>query len=532
MITGFIKNAIVNLIGDFDFEDFPCATTDRAGAIIKSNEPFKRYISDELGLRLGELTEIRGVDGVAFCIVKGRTWIIKHKKVFRDRYQILLLPKISEFPEISDILELPMLFIDSEGIIRYRNKLAFEKFRFRARDYFSKYCMEFSLSMLSSGLNLDLDFSNNKCRVSFYRGLNNLWLVCIRDAKDSRSLDKSKDQRTLSIVHDFRNILSLIDMNCQMFQESGGKSKEVEQIRDTIKNSSKMIQDILQVNRSKVESCCISNLLFSMEKIIKKLLGEKINLSLNLEETLGQTMISEVDLERMILNLVLNAKDAMNEVGSLEISLLKRHFPDSWSMNGFQMLAGFYLLLRFEDTGIGISPENQRRIFQPMFTTKENGSGLGLSTIASILKDIGGAIEVFSKPEKGSRFDLYMPLTESLEETVSKKRILLVEDNRQFLDMCSSILHREGYEVKKFLDAENALNYLKKNAIDLLITDANLPGISGADLAYRAQVDRILVISGYEESILRKKFPANAEFMLKPIRMDELREKVKLVLSK
>ena len=98
--------------------------------------------------------------------------------------------------------------------------------------------------------------------------------------------------------------------------------------------------------------------------------------------------------------------------------------------------------------------------------------------------------------------------------------------------MCSSILHREGYEVKKFLDAENALNYLKKNAIDLLITDANLPGISGADLAYRAQVDRILVISGYEESILRKKFPANAEFMLKPIRMDELREKVKLVLSK
>lgn len=533
MITKFIKDAILNLFGDFEFDDFPCAVTNKAGIISKSNEVFRRYISDEIGIRLGDVSEIRSTDGVAFCVVNGRKWVIKHKKILRDQYQLVLLPQISDFPEVSDILELPMLFIDGEGVIRYRNKLAKEKFRFRVKDYFSKYSSDFSPTMLSNGLNLDLYICNNKCRVSFYKGLSGLWLACIRDAKDSRSLDKSKDQLTFSIVHDFRNILSLIDMNCQLFQESGGKSKEIEQIRDTIANSSKLIQSILDVNRSQIESCCVYDLLVSMENVIQKLLGERINLSMNLEDDISRTMISEVDLERIILNLVLNAKDAMNEVGSLEIKLFKKYFSDSWGVNGFQMLSGSYLVLRFEDTGIGILPENQRRIFEPMFTTKQDGNGLGLSTVMSILRDARGGIEVFSKPDKGSRFDLYMPITETSQKTGAlKKRILLVEDSRQFLDMCSSILHREGYEVKKFLDAETALVYLKKNAVDLLVTDANLPGISGAELASRAQIDKILVVSGYDESLLRKKFPPNAEFLLKPIRMEELREKVKMLLSR
>ena len=530
MISKFIKDTLVSLLGDFDFEDFPCAITDRSGVIIKSNEVFKRYIFDEIGVKLGEIAEMRTIDGTAICSAKGRKWVVKYKKIIRDRYQIILIPKIAEFPEISGIVELPMIFIDQEGIIRYCNKLAIDKFRFRTKDYLSKYCGEFSPSILSANLNLDLDFSNNKCRVSFYKGPNDLWLLCIRDVKDSRSIDKSKDQLTFSIVHDFRNVLSIIDMNCEMFLEKGGKANEIQQIRETVKNSTKLIEQMLSASRTRVESCCLYDLLSSMYDILKKLAGDKISINLKLEEKLGRTMISELDLERVVLNMVINAKEAMNGVGSIEISLVKKYFGDAWSINGFQMTSSFYLLLRFEDTGPGISPENQRRIFEPMFTTKQNGTGLGLSTVMSILRDGAGGIEVFSKIGKGSRFDLYMPLIQGAQKADTRKRILLVEDNRQFLDMCSSILHREGYEVKKFADAESAIDYLKKNPVDLLITDANLPGISGADLAYRAQVDKILVISGYEESLLRKKFPIGSNFMLKPIRMDELKEKVNSIL--
>ena len=124
-----------------------------------------------------------------------------------------------------------------------------------------------------------------------------------------------------------------------------------------------------------------------------------------------------------------------------------------------------------------------------------------------------------------------MPLIQNAGQQKTKKRILMVEDNRQFLDMCSTILHKDGYEVKKFLNAEDALLFLKKNPIDLLITDANLPGASGADLAHRAQIGKVLVISGYDESLLRKKFPPGTIFMAKPIRMEDLREKTRTLLG-
>ncbi len=197
------------------------------------------------------------------------------------------------------------------------------------------------------------------------------------------------------------------------------------------------------------------------------------------------------------------------------------------------MRPGFYVVLRFEDTGCGICNDDLTKIFTPFYTTKTNGNGIGLSTIASLLKDISGNIECKSEVNIGTIFDIYFPiiqatnvtsdaaLTNNKQSLLLNKRIILVEDSHDVRDMLTLILKRAGYNILSFGTAEEAISYISTNPIDLVITDANLPNKNGGCVASIAKKNnpnvKIIVISGFDKKRLSQIFPVDSIFISKPI---------------
>ena len=283
-----------------------------------------------------------------------------------------------------------------------------------------------------------------------------------------------------------------------------------------------------------------SEALISLTKIIDKITGSAIKVIYDIKETMGKVSLSQSDLERIILNVVMNAKDSIKAYGTITISLYKRYFDEPWSTNGCYLRKGFYLVLRISDTGCGIQYENQEKVFTPFFTTKKNGNGLGLSTILSMLKDNGAGINLLSTPLKGTCILIYMPImqgvfteevqTNEVQEEIKplQAKVILVEDNPDVAKICKIALEKDGYQVLAFHSGEEAIKTLETTDIDLLITDANLPGINGAELVTKCidRIPRLLVISGYDKSILSDLFPSKAEFLPKPISLFKFREKV------
>ena len=203
-------------------------------------------------------------------------------------------------------------------------------------------------------------------------------------------------------------------------------------------------------------------------------------------------------------------------------------------------------MMSFTDSGMGINKEITHKVITPFFTTKRNGNGLGLSTISSMLRDISGGMNIFSRPGYGTRFDIFMPIVQAgtklksnkdsqndTSKTYSKRSgtIVMIEDNHDVLEICSLVLEKEGYDLRKYSNAEEALIDLQnREKLDLLVTDANLPGMNGAELVRQAKkyccINNVLVISGYEASLLKDKFPNGTHFMTKPIPISEFRKKV------
>ena len=284
--------------------------------------------------------------------------------------------------------------------------------------------------------------------------------------------------------------------------------------------------------------------------LMRSMIGEDVRLRVDLFEGPPlQVIADQAQLGQVILNLVVNAKDAMPEGGELRLTTRPLDVPESEATGDREARAGSCAVLDVEDTGSGMSDEVMARIFEPFFTTKgaEKGTGLGLPTVASIVSDAGGSVEVDSRPGRGSRFTVLLPRvtaepTTPLDRTAESHAtppgtgatVLVAEDEEMIRALIADLLSAHGYEVIEAADAESALERARAwdGDIHLLISDVVMPQMSGIELAHRIWQTRpglpVLLVSGYDEEALERAggVPDEVDVLLKPFTPGDLLERV------
>jgi CheY-like chemotaxis protein len=286
----------------------------------------------------------------------------------------------------------------------------------------------------------------------------------------------------------------------------------------------------------------------SIETLIRRSIGENIAIETDLAADEAKALTDQHQLESALLNLALNARDAMPDGGRIRISTRPVHF--SAHAANADLNSGDYLLLTVSDTGVGMRPEIVARAFEPFFTTKPSGvgTGLGLSMVYGFVKQTGGHVAIESAEGQGTVIKLYLPVApvETLEETQPRETnppkgrgevVLVVEDDALVRTLVRDVLEDLGYEPLLAADAKMALPLLEsKQRIDLLISDVGLPGLNGRQLAEMARQFRpelkVLFLTGYaEHASVRSTFLGrDMELMTKPFAVDELAAKIKEML--
>jgi PAS domain S-box-containing protein len=361
------------------------------------------------------------------------------------------------------------------------------------------------------------------------------------------------------VAHDFNNMLTIISGYSGLLLEHPGTVEPLRGYVDEIRNASgraaSLTRQLLAFSRQQVLAPRVLDLnavVANIQKMLKRLIGEDIDLVTVLGERLWPIMADPGQLEQVLLNLAVNARDAMPEGGVVTIETANVKMDSAAAQAHFPLKPGPYVLLTFSDTGIGIDAETQARIFEPFFTTKEigKGTGLGLAMVYGIVKQSGGYIWVNSEVGKGTTFRIYLPRTEvEVDETgpggirVEAQRgtetLMLVEDDGSVRELVRNVLRDKGYRVLEASRGEEALELseLYAGRIDLLVTDVVMPQMSGCELAHRLvglrpQV-KVLYISGYTDNAAWYPGGLDAEgaFLQKPFTPEALARKVREVLG-
>jgi len=361
------------------------------------------------------------------------------------------------------------------------------------------------------------------------------------------------------IAHDFNNLLTVIRGYTEILLEGSeptdSKSRDLEEIAKAAQKANSLTMQLLAFSRKQIlqpEMLDLSEALIEMDKMIRRLIGEDIDLSISAHPELGLVNADRGQIQQVIMNLVINARDAMPIGGKLTIETANADF-DALSVSLHPGTAtGAYVMLAISDNGLGMDSETQEHMFEPFFTTKEKGrgTGLGLSTVYGIVKQSNGFIWVYSEPGKGTTFKIYFPrcagkTARGEAEIRLKSRlqgsetVLIAEDEAPVRALASRILRNRGYKV---LEAPNGTEALRMSAeysgtIDLILTDAIMPGISGSTLVSRLEVLRpgikALYVSGYtDNSIVHQGIlGSNVNFLQKPFTVEGLARKVREVLG-
>jgi PAS domain S-box-containing protein len=363
------------------------------------------------------------------------------------------------------------------------------------------------------------------------------------------------------IAHDFNNLLSVIMGYSEILL---GKRKEdeelrpqLEEIRQAAERAAHLTRQLLAFSRKQVlepKMLNLNDVVFDTKKMLQRLIGEDIELHLNLSMDAGSVRIDPGQLEQVILNLVVNARDAMPEGGRLVIETHKVDLrePQHHLHGEAVMPAGSYSMLALTDTGSGMDEETLKRIFEPFFTTKEagKGTGLGLSTVYGIVKQSGGYIWAYSEAGRGSVFRIYLPRIEGEAETPvvraetgasprGSETVLVVDDDEAIRNLVREFLVSCGYRVLAAGGFDEALEAAgaARGPIHLLVTDVIMRGKSGPALADRLTRDlpgiKVLYISGYSNDAVsvRGALKEGAFFLSKPFTRDLLARKVREVLD-
>jgi PAS domain S-box-containing protein len=380
--------------------------------------------------------------------------------------------------------------------------------------------------------------------------------------KDKENLEKqlaqveklnALGQLTAGIAHDFNNLLSVIIGYASVAESQSNRplSESVTQVLHAAEKARNLVRKLLAFGRKQLlnpEIVNVNELISELHGILSRLIDERIELVLRLGQDVGAIEADPSQIEQVILNLVINARDAMPNGGTLTIETLSTASPPGFRPSD---KASSFVVIRVTDSGMGIGPDVLPHIFEPFFTTKQEvgGTGLGLATVYGIVKQTGGNIDVESVPGQGSVFTVTVPrvrtaaavigqpLRRELRGLTGTETILLVEDLDELREMMSMILQSKGYHVLQAGDGEDAVQTARsfKQKIDLVIADVVMPHLNGPDAIQQIRQHRphvkVIFITGYAEQSLIERVIPSSEILEKPLRPDTLLAKVRALLD-
>jgi PAS domain S-box-containing protein len=361
------------------------------------------------------------------------------------------------------------------------------------------------------------------------------------------------------IAHDFNNVLTAISGNADLLQDQfpvgDPRLEDVNEIRAAVARAAALTHQLLAFSRRQVLQPRVLDLgevIAATKKMLQRIIGEDIELVSTARPEAGRVRADPGQLEQVILNLVVNARDAMPGGGKVTIETGAAYFDAAYAHQHPPATEGAYVMLAVSDTGKGMTPEIKSRLFEPFFTTKEvgKGTGLGLATVYGIVKQSGGFIWVYSEPGHGTTFKVYLPRAEDAPAMAApaepqpvasggSETILLVEDDAPVRKVARDILIQCGYKVLEARRPEEAaeLNRTYPDPIQLVVSDVIMPGISGRDLALELTTARpglkVLLVSGYPGVALEHQgvLTTGRAFLSKPFTAQALAAKVRSVLD-
>jgi two-component system, cell cycle sensor histidine kinase and response regulator CckA len=361
------------------------------------------------------------------------------------------------------------------------------------------------------------------------------------------------------VAHDFNNLLTIITGYADLLL-AGGDLKEpqrtaLQEIRRSAERGGQLTHQLLAFSRRQplqARSLRVNDLLLQIEKMLRRLIGEDIAVQTIPAASMDLVRADAGRLEQVIMNLAVNARDAMPDGGTLTIETGTVQLGEGFSAKQLAVPPGQYVTISITDTGSGMDEETQRHIFEPFFTTKGSGrgTGLGLATAYGIIRQSGGAIQVISELGSGTTARIYLPLAQSEAPqraseaerpapTRGVETILVVEDEARVRKLVVGVLASRGYTVLEAMRGEEALRLLRshKGRVDLAVVDVVMPEMSGPDLVKRIEKMRpglrVLYMSGYtDEAVVHHGIPASgAAFLQKPFLPDALARKVREILD-
>src|SRR5712664_2188424 len=365
------------------------------------------------------------------------------------------------------------------------------------------------------------------------------------------------------IAHDFNNLLTIIKGYTELALNRPKISPElqadVERIEDASERASTLVRQLLAFSRRQVlqpKLLDLNSIVLGLDKLLRRLMDEEIAMSTIPGHDIGTIKADPGQMEQVIMNLVVNARDAMPNGGRLTVETANVDLDAAYASDHATVKPGSYVMLAVSDTGMGMSPETVAHIFEPFYTTKESvrGTGLGLSTVYGIVKQSGGYIWVYSEPGHGSTFKVYLPQWTNAPEALpaikpvsgeqkGSETVLLVEDQPQVRELARMALSEKGYTVLVASSPEDAESACARHGteIHLLLTDLIMPGITGRELAKRLTARhpkmRVLYMSGYTFGITTQTgmqsglLEDGVAFLQKPFTPSVLSEKVREVLD-
>ena len=361
------------------------------------------------------------------------------------------------------------------------------------------------------------------------------------------------------VAHDFNNMLSAIigysDLTLMSVEDGDPTRSDIENIKRCANRAASLTRQLLAFSRKQALQPRVldpNEVVADLEKMLRRLIGEDIEFVTIPGSDVGRVKVDPAQLEQVIMNLVINARDAMPEGGRLTIETANVELDEEYARSHIESRTGPHVMVAVTDTGHGMDEKTRARIFEPFFTTKERakGTGLGLSTVYGIVKQSGGNIWVYSEPGKGTTFKIYLPLHDGLARKApapkvsaaprhGSETVLVVEDEEDVRLLVSRVLRVGGYEVIAAGSGEEALRRSEGHhgKIDILITDVVMPHMSGRELAETISAARpdakVLYTSGYTDNTIIHHgiFDEGTHFIQKPFSVSGLLAKVQEVLA-
>jgi two-component system, cell cycle sensor histidine kinase and response regulator CckA len=386
-----------------------------------------------------------------------------------------------------------------------------------------------------------------------------------RDVSDKRLLEEQLRQAVKmeaigrlagGVAHDFNNLLGVILGCAELLFEStdwNTVQSRAAEIQKAGQRAANLTRQLLAFSRKQVLEPKVLDLnakLSEMTDMLERIVGEDVSFSLHLSPDLGSVRLDPGQLEQVILNLVVNARDAMPHGGKIVIETQNVHLDEAYAQSHSSVIPGRYIMIAVSDSGIGMDLDTQARVFEPFFTTKPNGTGLGLATVYGAVIQSGGHIWLYSERGRGTIFKIYFPRVNKPSDSIAlpqspaaksagSETVLLVEDSESLRDVTKEFLEMAGYNVLDSCNGQEALCFARGHAgpIHLLLTDVVMPGLSGPELARDLQQlhpeTRVLFMSGYTADAMNQHgvLEEGLSLLPKPFTRSSLTQKIRDLLD-